>query len=182
MRIIGGTLGGRRFQPPTRIPARPTTDLAREGLFNILQNTIDIEGIRALDLFAGTGGVAYELASRGAAHVCLVEQDRTTLAFLKKTVREFGIEDQTEIISGDVFRFLAQCTGQFEFVFADPPYALKNIDDLPELILNSSLLLPGGLFVLEHSPRNNYERHPAFTRMKKYGDTTFSFFQKPAND
>lgn len=178
MRIIGGTLGGRRFQPPARIPARPTTDLAREGLFNILQNILDIEGISALDLFAGTGGVSYELASRGAARVCLVEQDNTTVIFLKKTIRELGIEAQTELVRGDVFRFLVQCTESFDLIFADPPYALNSMDELPELILSGGLLKDEGIFILEHSSRNNYERHPHCFRAKKYGDTVFSFFQK----
>lgn len=182
MRIIGGTLGGRRFQPPARIPARPTTDLAREGLFNILQNLIDIDGISALDLFAGTGGVSYELASRGAAQVCMVEQDSTTVAFLKKTIKELDIETQVQIVRGDVFKFLAQCRERFDLVFADPPYALPDMDALPELVLSGTLLGENGLFVLEHGPRNNYERHPHCFRTKKYGDTFFSFFKKTAND
>src|SRR4051812_48451497 len=106
MRIVGGTLGGRRFNPPTGIPARPTTDLAREGLFNILNNLIDFEGCMALELFGGTGGVSYELVSRGAKPVTVVEQDAASVAFIKKTTAEFKIADALHVVRGDVFKFL----------------------------------------------------------------------------
>ncbi len=179
MRIVGGIFGGRRFSPPARIPARPTTEVAKEGLFNMLNNSIDLEGITTLDIFGGTGSITYELASRGAAHLTLVERDPLTIDFIKKTAKELGITDKLNIIRGDVFKFLKQSTEQYNFIFAGPPYALLNIDDLPLLVFEKKMLLPGGTFVLEHTPRNDYKNHPRFTRMKNYGTTVFTFFTQP---
>ncbi len=180
MRIVGGSFGGRRFSPPARIPARPTTELAKEGLFNMLNNSIDIEGIKTLDLFGGTGSISYELASRGATDLTLVERDSVTIDFIKKTTKELGIENILQIIRSDVFKFMKVCTDKFNFIFAGPPYALQNIDDLPLQVFEKKLLLPGGIFVLEHTPRNDYQKHPNFSRMKNYGTTVFSFFTQPA--
>ena len=179
MRIVGGTFGGRRFSPPAKIPARPTTEVAKEGLFNTLNNSMDLEGIKTLDLFGGTGSISYELASRGAEDLTLIERDPTTIDFIKKTVRELDIADKVHIIRGDVFKFMKQCTEKYNFIFAGPPYALANIDDLPLLVFEKQLLLPGGIFVLEHTPRNDYQKHPNFTRMKNYGTTIFTFFTQP---
>ena len=176
MRIVGGEFGGRRFNPPARIPARPTTELAKEGLFNMLSNSIDIEGLKTLDLFGGTGSISYELASRGAADLTLIERDPTTLDFIKKTAAVLGIDDRLQVIRGDVFKFMKQCTDQYDFIFAGPPYALLNIDELPLLVFEKKMLLPGGIFVLEHTPRNDYQKHPHFQRMKNYGTTVFTFF------
>ena len=176
MRIVGGIFGGRRFNPPSKIPARPTTEVAKEGLFNILSNTIDMEGIKTLDIFGGTGSISYELASHGAADLTLVERDLTSIDFIKKTAKELGIENIMHIIRADVFKFLKQCTDQYNFIFAGPPYALQNIDDLPLLIFEKNMLLPNGIFVLEHTPRNDYQKHPHFQRMKNYGTTVFTFF------
>ncbi len=178
MRIVGGEFGGRRFNPPARIPARPTTELAKEGLFNMLSNSTDLEGIKTLELFGGTGSISYELASRGAGDLTLIERDPTTIDFIKNTVKALGIADRLHIIRGDVFKFMKQCTDQFDFIFADPPYDLLNIDELPLLIFEKKLLLPEGIFVLEHSPRNDYQRHPNFERMKNYGTTVFTFFKQ----
>jgi 16S rRNA (guanine(966)-N(2))-methyltransferase RsmD len=179
MRIVGGIFGGRRFNPPARIPARPTTEVAKEGLFNMLGNMIDFEGIKTLDLFGGTGSISYELASRGAADLTLIERDPTTIDFIKKTVKELGIEDKLQIIRGDVFKYMKQCTEQYDFIFAGPPYALQNIDEIPQLVFERNLLLPGGIFVHEHTPRNDYQQHPRFHRMKNYGTTVFTFFTQP---
>jgi 16S rRNA (guanine(966)-N(2))-methyltransferase RsmD len=176
MRIVGGEFGGRRFSPPARIPARPTTELAKEGLFNMLQNSMDLEGIKTCDLFGGTGSISYELASRGAADLTLVERDPTTLDFIKKTSQELKIQDKLHIFRGDVFKFMKQSTDQYDFIFAGPPYALANIDDLPMLVFERNMLLPEGIFVLEHTPRNDYQQHPHFQRLKNYGTTVFSFF------
>ncbi len=181
MRIVGGTFGGRRFSPPSRIPARPTTEVAKEGLFNSLGNMIDFEGIKTLDLFGGTGSISYELASRGAEDLTLIERDPTTIDFIKKTVKELNIADKLTIIRGDVFKFMKQCTDQYNFIFAGPPYALLNIDDIPLLVFERNMLLPDGIFVLEHTPRNDYQKHPNFQRMKNYGTTVFTFFTQPAN-
>ncbi len=178
MRIVGGTFGGRRFNPPAKIPARPTTELAREGLFNMLSNTMDMEGIKTLEIFGGTGAVSYELASRGAEDLTVVERDPASLDFIKKTAKELGIENKMHIIRSDVFKFMKQCTDSYNFIFADPPYALPNMDELPLLVFEKNMLLPDGIFVLEHTIRNDYQRHPRFRRVKNYGTTVFTFFDQ----
>lgn len=179
MRIVGGTFSGRRFSPPTNTPARPTTDVAKEGLFNSLGNMIDFEGIKTCDLFGGTGSISYELASRGAEDLTLIELDLGNVNFIKKTSAVLGISDKLHIIKGEVFRFMKQCTEQYDFIFAGPPYALQNIDDIPLLVFEKNMLAPGGIFVIEHTPRNDYHGHPNFMRMKNYGTTIFSFFKQP---
>lgn len=180
MRIVGGTFGGRRFNPPARIPARPTTEVAKEGLFNILQNLIDLEGIKTLDLFGGTGSITYELASRGAEDMTLVERDNVTIDFIKKIIVQLGIKDKVRVINGDVFKFMKQTTEKYDFIFAGPPYALDIIDDLPRYVFEKQLLLPDGIFVLEHTPRNDYQQHPNFSKIKNYGTTVFTFFTQPS--
>src|SRR5215211_6625093 len=131
MRIISGTLGGRRINPPANMPhTRPTTDIAKEGLFNILQNNLDFENIKTLDLFGGTGSITYELASRGAADVTVIEKDAAMHSFIKKTVEMLKIEN-CKVIRMDVFLYLSSCIEQFDFIFAGPPYALGTIDELP---------------------------------------------------
>lgn len=179
MRIVSGIFGGRRFNPPPRIPARPTTEVAKEGLFNMLNHMIDFEGIKTLDLFGGTGSISYELASRGAEDLTIVERDGVTVDFIRKTINELGIADNVQLIKGDVFKYAKQCTDKYDFIFAGPPYALETIDDLPKIVYERQLLLPGGIFVLEHTPRNDYQQHPIFARMKNYGTTVFSFFIQP---
>ncbi len=176
MRIISGKFGGRKFYPPARIPARPTTDIAKEGLFNTLEHMLDIEECKSLDIFGGTGSISYELASRGAGSLTLVEKDNTTVQFIKKTVKELGIGDQFTIVKADVFKFMKQCTEDFDFIFAGPPYALKEIDEIPIIVFERKLLRPGGIFVLEHTPRNDYQQDPHFIKTKNYGTTIFSFF------
>lgn len=179
MRIVGGTFSGRRFSPPTSTPARPTTDVAKEGLFNILQNLVDIEDIKTCDLFGGTGSISYELASRGAGELTLIERDTGNINFIKKTAQELGISGKLNIVKGDVFRFMKQNTERYDFIFAGPPYALENIDDIPLLVFEHNMLSEDGIFVLEHTPRNDYQQHPNFMRMKNYGTTVFSFFKQP---
>jgi 16S rRNA (guanine(966)-N(2))-methyltransferase RsmD len=157
MRIIGGEHGGRKFNPPSKMPyTRPTTDIAKEGLFNVLQHKLDIEELKTLDLFAGTGSISYELASRGAADLTIVEKDTAMFEFIKKTSLELRIENM-KFIKMDVFKFIGQCTDKFDFIFAGPPYALTTIDDLPKLIFEKQLLNENGWFVLEHTPRNDYK-------------------------
>ncbi len=179
MRIVGGKFGRRRFNPPAKIPARPTTEVAKEGLFNILTNMISLDGLKTLDIYGGTGSISYELASRGATDLTLVERDPVTVAFIKRTVKELGIEDSIQIVRADVFKFVKQHTEQYNFIFAGPPYALASIDELPLMIFDRNLLLPGGIFVLEHTPRNDYQTHPNFMKMKNYGTTVFTFFLQP---
>jgi 16S rRNA (guanine966-N2)-methyltransferase len=175
MRIIGGRHSGRKFTPPTKMPARPTTDVAKEGLFNTLQNLIDFEGLKSLDIFGGTGSISYELASRGATDLTLIERDRNLVLFIQKNVKELGFEN-FKILQSDVFRFLNQCTDQYDFIFAGPPYALAEIDMIPDIIFDRNLLREDGVFILEHTPRNNYEDHARFLKAKNYGTTIFSFF------
>lgn len=176
MRIIGGKFGGRKFQPPAKLPnTRPTTDIAKEGLFNTLQNLIDFEGAKTLDLFGGTGNISYELASRGASDLTIVERDKVPAGFIKKTADELKIEN-FKLIFGDVFKFLSRCSEKYNFIFAGPPYALQEIDDLPRIVCDRGLIAEDGVFVLEHTPRNNYEEHPNLIKVKSYGTTLFSFF------
>jgi 16S rRNA (guanine(966)-N(2))-methyltransferase RsmD len=182
MRIVGGEFSGRRFNPPTNIPARPTTDVAKEGLFNTLQNLMDLEGIKTCDIFGGTGSISYELASRGAEDLTLIERDDTSIRFIKKTAEALGISSKMNIIKGDVFKFMKQCRDNYQFIFAGPPYALETIDELPHLIFEKKMLSPNGIFVLEHTPRNDYQQHPHFLRMKNYGTTVFTFFKQPSQE
>ncbi len=154
---------------------RPTTDVAKEGLFNVLQHKIDIEGLKTLDLFGGTGSISYELASRGASDLTIVEKDSTMYEFIRKTISEVRIEN-IRPIKMDVFKFIEQCEEKFDFIFAGPPYALTNIDELPRLIFDRDLLTRNGWFVLEHTPRNDYKAFPHFKTERKYGTTIFSIF------
>ena len=180
MRIIGGSAGGRRINPPGKMPhTRPTTDIAKEGLFNILQNQLDFEGMKTLDLFGGTGSISYELASRGAADITVIEKDPVMHAFIKKTAEDLKFTN-FHVLKLDVFRFIIQCNQQFDFIFAGPPYALTNIDDLPKLVVQKRLLKPGGWFVLEHTPKNDYKNFVLFKSERNYGTTVFSFFVNDA--
>ena len=176
MRIIGGEHGGRKFNPPNKMPyTRPTTDIAKEGLFNILQNNLDFEKLKTLDLFGGTGNISYELASRGAKELMIVEKDNAMYEFIKKTSTELGI-DNMKIIKMDVFKFIEQCGEKFNLIFAGPPYALMNIDDLPKRVFEKQLLNKNGWFILEHTPRNDYKRFSYYKTERNYGTTVFSIF------
>jgi 16S rRNA (guanine966-N2)-methyltransferase len=169
-------MGGRRINPPANMPhTRPTTDVAREGLFNVIENNLDISSLKVLDIFGGTGSISYELASRGCNDITIVEKDPAMFDFIKKTAGQLSLK-QITAIRLDVFRFLAQCTEKFDFIFAGPPYALANIDDLPVIIFNRELLNPGGWFVLEHTPRNDYQKSPQYSTSRKYGTTIFTIF------
>lgn len=176
MRVIGGELGGRRFNPPGNMPfTRPTTDSAKEGLFNIIQNNLELDTIRTLDLFGGTGSISYELFSRGVKDLTIVEKDPEMHQFIKKTADEFKM-DSTKVYKSEVFKFIEQCTEKFNLIFAGPPYALGNIEDLPLMIFKNELLLEEGWFILEHTPRNNFKTFPFFRTERKYGTTLFSIF------
>jgi 16S rRNA (guanine(966)-N(2))-methyltransferase RsmD len=176
MRIIGGEYGRRRINPPAQMPhTRPTTDVAKEGLFNILSNNLDIEELKTLDLFGGTGSISYELASRGAKDLTIIEKDSKMYEFIKKTAAELKLEN-FKVFRMDVFKFIENCTDKFDFIFAGPPYALGNIDDLPKLIFEKQLLNTKGWFVLEHTPRNEYKKSPYYSTERNYGTTIFSIF------
>lgn len=176
MRIIGGEHGGRKFNPPNNMPyTRPTTDIAKEGLFNVLQNNFDFEEIKTLDLFGGTGSISYELASRGVTDLTIVEKDIAMYEFIKKTSAALKLES-FKVLKLDVFKFILNCTDKFDFIFAGPPYALTTIDELPELIFEKQLLNKDGWFVLEHTPRNEYKNFPYYKTERNYGSTIFSTF------
>jgi len=176
MRIITGKYGGRKINPPSKMPhTRPTTDIAKEGLFNIIGNNISIPGIKTLDIFGGTGSISYELASRGAADLTVVEKDPKMYEFIKNKIAELKIEN-CSVKKMDVFRFLENCSEKYDLIFAGPPYALKNIDDLPKIIREQNLLKKNGWFILEHTPANNYENELLFKTMRNYGTTVFSIF------
>jgi len=176
MRIIGGELGGRKLNPPNKMPfTRPTTDIAKEGLFNIIENNLEISELKTLDLFGGTGSISFELASRKAVDQTIVEKDAQMYEFIKKTAMQFGLK-HLKVMRMDVFRFIDQCTEQFDFIFAGPPYALPTIDELPQRIFEKKLLKLKGWFVLEHTPRNDYKKFPFYKTERNYGTTIFSIF------
>ncbi len=176
MRIISGKYGGRRINPPAKMPyTRPTTDVAKEGLFNILNNRINFQGIKTLDLFGGTGSISYELASRGAADLTIIEVDKQMHDFVKKNVEILGIEN-CKVLKMDVVSFLGTCNDRYDLIFAGPPYAFTSIDQLPETIISRKLIAPNGFFVLEHTQRNNFEKFGGFSFQRNYGTTIFSFF------
>ena len=156
---------------------RPTTDIAKEGLFNILQNQLDITALKTLDLFGGTGAISYELASRGAPDLTIVEKDPKMYDYIKKTAASLGFEN-IKIIKSEVFGFINTCTEKYDLIFAGPPYALATIDDLPLLIFEKELLNPGGWFILEHTPRNDYRKYEHYSRERNYGTTIFSVFEE----
>ena len=179
MRIISGIHGGRRISPPANMPyTRPTTDIAKEGLFNILQNNVAFDALKALDLFGGTGCISYELASRGAPDITIVEKDTKMYDFIKKTSEELKFEN-FNVVKGDVFRFIETTSQQYDFIFAGPPYALATIDDLPLKIFEKGILKPKGWFVLEHTPRNTYKKFANYKTERNYGTTIFSIFIQP---
>lgn len=182
MRIISGSLGGRRISPPSNMPyTRPTTDIAKEGLFNIIQNNLDFEELKTLDLFGGTGSISYELASRGAKDLTIVEKDNQMFSFIKKTSVDLKLEN-FKVVKSDVFKFIESCREKYDFIFAGPPYALTTIDELPKLVFEKELLNPGGWFILEHTPRNDYKTFPHYLREKNYGTTIFSIFEQEASE
>ena len=175
MRIIGGRLKGKTIYPPMGYKARPTTDFAREGLFNILDNEYEFEDLKVLDLFGGTGAVSYEFASRGAARVYCVEMSRENAAFIKREAARLGLPEVTAV-HANVFDFLPICREKFDIVFADPPYALDGIDGIPDKVLGAGILHPGGYFILEHGGEHSFTSHPRFVKERTYGRVHFSFF------
>ena len=176
MRIIGGKYKGRRIVTPANLKVRPTTDFAKEGLFNVLANKIDFEGITVLDLFSGTGGISYEFVSRGAAQVHLVEKNYNNFSAIKKVINELELPN-IKPIHIDVTAYLKTCNIKYDLIFADPPYYLKWIDEVPDLVLNADILNAGGLFIIEHSANQNFSNTPFYLEMRRYGEVHFSFFQ-----
>ena len=181
MRIITGKYKGRHFDIPRTFKARPTTDFAKENIFNVLQQYIDFDGAEALDLFSGTGSITLELLSRGCTSVISVELDRDHHRFIQQCVQKLLTQPMTQhqvkVLRGDVFRFLKSCRQQYDFIFADPPYALKELPTIPDMVFEKELLKPDGIFVFEHGKQNDFSQHPHFREHRAYGSVNFSLFQ-----
>lgn len=176
MRIIRGKYGRRRFDVPSNITARPTTDFARENIFNVLENLVDFEGARALDLFAGTGAISFEFLSRGCAEVVSVERAEVQSAFIKKVARELG-DDNLRLVRGDALKFIATCSAGFDIIFADPPYDMPGFAEVPAAILSSAMVRPGTIVVVEHSKAHDFSSLPQFIDHRTYGSVNFSIFR-----
>lgn len=178
MRIICGKYGKRRFSIPKDFRARPTTDFAKENIFNVLENFVNWETVDALDLFSGTGSIGFELLSRGCKRVVAVEKNATHYAFIKKVSTQLNDANYFPV-RGDVFTYIKNVSEQFDLIFADPPYDLSEIEQIPELIFQSALLKNDGLFILEHSDNYAFSDHPFFLQHRVYGSVNFTVFQKP---
>ncbi|MDI3527188.1 MAG: rRNA (guanine966-N2)-methyltransferase [Tenuifilum sp.] len=177
MRIVSGRLKGRQINPPKSFRARPTTDFAKESIFNIISNNFDFEGLKVLDLFAGTGSISYEFVSRGVEFTDSVEKDFHHWRFIQDTKQKLGL-DNLNPIKGDAFKFIATCSKVYDLIFADPPYSMEGIEKLPELILNSQILSENGWFILEHSNKYDFSDYQHFKEKRIYGSVNFSIFEK----
>ena len=177
MRIISGKFKKKAIHPPKNFKARPTTDVAKESLFNIIENDYYIESLKVLDLFGGTGSISYEFASRGCNDITCVELNFKHYSFIKKTIIDLGIQNEVHVTKANVFRYLDHCPHKFNLIFADPPYDLKGIEAIPEQVFNNQLLLPKGTLIVEHSNKTLFSGSPYFIRQKNYGSVNFSFFE-----
>ncbi len=178
MRIIRGKYGRRRFDVPTNISARPTTDFARENIFNVIENYIDLEGLDALDIFAGTGAVSFEFLSRGCRSVTSVEKAATQQKFITKVARELG-DSNLNLVRGDALRYISAAPRSFDVIFADPPYDMDGFADIPGAVLNSGLVKSGTLFIIEHNKTHDFSALPGFREHRAYGSVNFSIFIVP---
>jgi 16S rRNA (guanine(966)-N(2))-methyltransferase RsmD len=176
LRIIGGTYRGRRISPPAGLRARPTTDFAREGLFNILNNRVDFEDTMVLDLFSGTGSISYEFASRGAREIHLVEKDVRHVSGIRKIIRDLEFTN-IKVIHIDVKAYLKTCTVKYDIVFADPPYDLRWLKEIPDLVTGAGIIREDGFFILEHPRDMSFAGHKLFFEHRNYGGVNFSFFR-----
>lgn len=176
MRIIRGKYGRRRFDVPTNITARPTTDFARENIFNVLENIYDFEGLTALDLFGGTGAISFEFLSRGCEHVTTVEQASTQYNFIRRVQQQLNAQNMT-VVRADVFKFIEKTTQKFDFIFADPPYDLPNLADIPSLLMGSQMVKDDTIIIVEHSKKNNFSSLEHFWQHRAYGSVNFSIFK-----
>lgn len=175
MRIIGGRLKGLRLNPPAKLPVRPTTDLAKEALFNILFNQFDFEKIRVLDLFSGTGNISLEFASRGVPEICSVDRDFGCINYLRSLIKQYDLPS-IKPVKSDVFKFLESETDQYDLIFADPPYDIPQLNVIAAKVLDRGLLKPGGYLIIEHPSMKKLDNHPLFLEQRKYGSSSFSFF------
>ena len=176
MRVVSGSLRGRRFTPPESFSARPTTDMAKENLFNVLANFVDFESIKVLDIFSGTGSISYEFASRGCTDITSVEKNFKHQQFIAKTLQQFGIDKIVRSLKGDAFRFVQSTAARYDIIFADPPFDL-DISTLPDIIFERNLLCDNGFFILEHSGEGKYNSHEHFWQTRSYGKVNFTFFK-----
>lgn len=176
MRIIRGRYKGKRLTAPNRLPVRPTTDFAKEALFNIIENLVTIDGLKVLDLFCGTGNISYEFASRGAGDVLAVDLNFGCVRFVFDTANQLDFQELRSYKS-DAFKFINKTTEQFDLIFADPPYNLKTLATLPDEIFNHELLVPEGILILEHPKEHDFSEHPNFFMHKNYSAVNFSFFK-----
>ncbi len=176
MRIISGTFRGKQIHPPKNFKARPTTDFAKESLFNILLNHYDIEELDVLDLFSGTGSISYEFASRGARTIVALEREHAHFNFIRRTCQELEM-DMVNVIRGDAFRYLKRPYQSFDIIFADPPYDIPLLETLPDLVFGSEILAKEGTFILEHSASHSFTSHDHFNEHRKYGGVNFTFFK-----
>ena len=177
MRIISGKYRGRAINPPKNLRARPTTDFAKENLFNILQNLVDFEQCDVLDLFSGTGSISYEFASRGVNSVTSVEINAVHHNFIRTTAKSLGA-DNIYAVKANVFLYLKSCPKSFDIIFSDAPYDLEDLEQVVGLVLDSNILKEDGIFIFEHSDKFNFERHPLFWQSRSYGSVQFTFFKK----
>lgn len=175
MRIIAGTLRGRRLNPPESLPVRPTTDMARESLFNILNNYVDFEECSVMDLFAGTGAVSFEFVSRGVREVTSIDINARCTDYIKSEAARMQIRNM-HVVRADVFDLLKRANRKFDIVFADPPYSLDELASLPDLIFDRQVLTDDGIFILEHPHEFQFEEHPHFWQHRAYGKVNFTFF------
>ena len=180
MRIIGGSAAGLRLNPPQNLPVRPTTDLAKEALFNILNNKIDIEELNCLDLFAGTGNITFELASRGAKQVDSVDIHGKCILYIEQSAKKMNFS-QIKTRKADVFKFIKSATTSYDLIFADPPYDIDQLPQLASLILDANLLIKGGLLIIEHPSNRRLIDHVHFLETRKYGNSSFSFYSLPVS-
>lgn len=181
MRIISGKFGRRRFDVPTNITARPTTDFARENIFNVIGNLTDLEGLTALDLFGGTGAITFEFLSRGCSAVTIVEKASVQQRFIAKVARELKVDNLT-IVRGDALKYIQAATTAFDIVFADPPYDHPRFGEIPGMVLGSRLLAPGSIFIMEHSAKFDFSSLPGFDQHRAYGSVNFSIFIIPGEE
>lgn len=177
MRIVSGLYKGRLITPPKNLRARPTTDFAKENLFNVLNCIVDLEECDVLDLFAGTGSISYEFASRGAKSITSVEINSVHYNFIRRTASDLGI-DNLYAVKANVFLYLKSCTKQFDIIFSDAPYDLEGSESVIEMVFANELLADDGIFIFEHSKGVEFTNHPQFWQSRSYGSVQFSFFKK----